>query len=147
MDTVHELEGMELAFQGRPFEETLDERIDLYQKLMLDDTKIDRFRLGAVEMYGDKTYQNILRDPRVTLNLFWTDEEHSRALSYQINCVAEVIPPGDPFYRYMRLMRRLFSRTIIDIRSSQDYICAYKFWVCEAKDKSLEAKPGFVPDQ
>ncbi len=146
-DTIDELEGAELAFQGRPFEETLDERIDLYQKIMLDDSKIDRFRFGAVEMYGDQTYQNILRDPRVTLNTFWTDEERFRANSFQINCVAEVVPPGDPFYRYMRLMRRLFSRTLIDIRHSSDYVCAYKFWVCESKDKSLDAKPGFVPDQ
>ena len=52
-ETIHELEGAELAFQGRPFEETIDERIELYQKMMIDDSKIDRFRFGAVEMYGD----------------------------------------------------------------------------------------------
>ncbi|MHA1134856.1 MAG: hypothetical protein ACTSSE_00050 [Candidatus Thorarchaeota archaeon] len=144
-DSVHELEGAELAFQGRPFEETIDERIELYQKMMLDDKKIDRFRFGAVEMYGDKTYQNILRDPRITLNMFWTQEKRPQAQSYQINCIAEVVPPGNPFFKYMRLMRRLFSKTLIDLRGTSDYVCAYKFWVCETKDKSLAEKADFVP--
>lgn len=144
-DTIHDLEGAELAFQGRPFEETIDERIELYQKMMIDDKKIDRFRFGSVEMYGDKTYQNILRDPRVTLNLFWIQDESPQARSYQINCIAEIVPPGDPFFKYMRLMRRLFSKTLIDLRGTSDYVCAYKFWVCETKDKSLTEKTGFVP--
>lgn len=144
-ESIHELEGAELSFQGRPFKDTQDERIELYQKIMLDDRKIDRFRFGAIEMYGDQTYQNILRDPRVTLNMFWTQEKMPQAISYQFNCVAEIVTPGNPFYRYMRLMRRLFSSTIIDLRDTPDYICAYKFWVCEAKDKSLAEKAGFVP--
>ena len=144
-DSIHELEGAELSFQGRPFEETINERIELYHKMMLDDKKIDRFRLGSVEMYGDKTYHNILRDPRVTLNMFWTQEKEPQAQSYQINCIAEVVPPGDPFFKYMRLMRRLFSKTLIDLRGKSDYVCAYKFWVCETKDKSLAEKTGFVP--
>jgi hypothetical protein len=144
-DSIHELEGAELAFQGRPFEETIDERIELYQKMMLDDKKIDRFRFGAVEMYGDRTYQNILRDPRITLNMFWTQDKRPQAQSYQINCIAEVVPPGDPFFKYMRLMRRLFSKTLIDLRGTSDYVCAYKLWICETKDKSLAAKTDFVP--
>ena len=144
-DSIHELEGAELAFQGRQFEETIDERIELYQKMMLDDSMIDRFRFGSVEMYGDRTYQNIIRDPRVTLNLFWTQEETPQAQSYQINCIAEIVPPGDPFFKYMRLMRRLFSKNLIDLRGTSDYVCAYKFWVCETKDKSLAEKTDFVP--
>ncbi len=145
VESIHELEGAELSFQGRPFEETIDERIELYHKMMLDDSKIDRFRFGAVEMYGDRTYQNILRDPRVTLNMFWVQEQEPQAQSYQINCIAEIVPPGDPFFKYMRLMRRLFSKTLIDLRGTTDYVCAYKFWVCENQDKSLAAKTGFVP--
>ena len=142
-DMILELEGAELSFQGRPFDETLEERIELYQKVMLDDKKIDRFRFGAVEMYGDVTYQNILRDPRVGLNFFWTQEAEPQSQSYQVNCIAEIVPPGDPFFRYMRLMRRLFSSKLLDLRGTVDYICAYKFWVCESKDKSLTEKAGY----
>ena len=144
-ETIHELEGAELAFQGRPFEETIEERIELYQRTLVDDSKIDRFRLGAAEMFGDQTYKNILRDPRVTVNVSWNKDEATNAISYQLNCVAEIVPPGDPFFRYMRLMRRLFSSRLISLRDTTDYICAYKLWICEATDKSLTEKAGFVP--
>ncbi len=145
MESIDELEGEMLAFQGRPFKETMDERIELYQKILLDDKRIDRFRFGAVEMFGDQTYQNIKSDPRITLNMFWTQDKHPEARSFQINCVAEIAPPGDPFFRYMRFMRQLFSSRLLNLRGSEEYICAYKFWVCESKDKSLEEKAGFVP--
>jgi hypothetical protein len=140
---ILELEGAELSFQGRDFTDTIDERIELYQNVMLDDQEIDRFRFGAVEMYGDQTYQNILRDPRVTLNFFWSQTEAPEAQSYQVNCVAEIVPPGDPFFRYMRLMRRLFSSKLLDLRGTEDYLCAYKFWVCESKEKSLMERTGY----
>lgn len=142
-DRILELEGAELSFQGRPFEETIEERVELYQDLMLDDKKIDRFRFGAVEMYGDVTYQNILRDPRVSLTFFWTQQAIPESQSYQVNCVAEIVPPGDPFFRYMRIMRRLFSRRLLDLRGTEDYVCAYKLWVCESKEKSLQEKAGY----
>jgi hypothetical protein len=142
-DRILELEGAELSFQGKPFNETIDERIELYQNLMLDDRKIDRFRLGAVEMYGDVTYQNILRDPRVSLNFFWTQATQPESQSYQMNCIAEIVPPGDTFFRYMRILRRLFSSRLLDLRGTEDYVCAYKFWVCEAKEKSLTEKAGY----
>lgn len=144
-DSIYELEGAYLALQGKPFRDTIDERIELYQNVFLDDKKIDRFRFGAVEMFGDQTYQNIRKDPRVSLCLFWTQETHPEALSYQINCVAEIVPPGNPFFRFMRIMRQLFSSRHLNLRETNEYICAYKFWVCESRDKSLEEKTGFVP--
>jgi hypothetical protein len=142
-EKILELEGAELSFQGRPFSETVDERIELYQDVMLDDKKIDRYRFGCAEMYGDVTYQNILRDPRVSLSFFWVQSDEPQNQSYQINCIAEVVPPGDPFFRYMRIMRRLFSSKLLDLRGTEDYICAYKFWVCETKEKSLTEKAGY----
>jgi hypothetical protein len=144
-ERILELEGAELSFQGRAFEDTIEERIELYQEIMLDDKQIDRFRFGAVEMYGDQTYQNIQRDPRVSLNFFWTQDVAPEARGFQVNCVAEIVPPGDPFFRYMRLMRRLFSSKLLDLRGTEDYICAYKFWVCESKDKSLTERTGYSP--
>lgn len=144
-ERILELEGAELSFQGRAFEDTIEERVDLYQEVMLDDKQIDRFRFGAVEMYGDQTYQNIQRDPRVSINFFWTQDLPPEAQGFQVNCVAEIVPPGDPFFRYMRLMRRLFSSKLLDLRGTEDYICAYKFWVCESKEKSLTERTGYSP--
>jgi hypothetical protein len=141
---IEEIEGEILSFQGRSFKETVDERIELYKRIYLDDTKIDRFRFGAAEMYGDTTYGNIRQDPRIVLNFQWHKPEENVYRGYQVNCIAEIVLPGDPFYRFMRSMRSLFVRRFIDLRASE-YPAAYKFHVCEAHDKSLSTRPGFVP--
>ena len=144
LERIDELESDLLSLQGLPFQETIAQRIELYQSLFLDDSKMDRFRFGAVEMYGDVTYTNILRDPRASLGFFWIQEQQPSAIGFQINCIVEVVPPGDPFFRYMRVMRQLFSSQLIDLRKDE-YVSAYKLWVSEYREKTLTSKPGFVP--
>ncbi len=145
-EVIEEIEGEVLSFQGRPFEETTEDRINLYKRIFLDDSKIDRLRFGAVEMYGDATYANIRRDPRASITFQWRDAVERTHYSYQANCVAEIVFPGDPFYRFMRILRPLFSSRFLDLRRSE-YVCAYKFYVCETKDKSLVSKLGFqIPE-
>ncbi|MHA2085008.1 MAG: hypothetical protein ACXAEB_10875 [Candidatus Thorarchaeota archaeon] len=144
LDQIDELESELLSLQGRPFQETITQRIELYQSLVLDDSKMDRFRFGAVEMFGDVTYTNIMRDPRASLGFFWVQDQQPTAVGFQINCIVEVVPPGNPFFRYMRVMRQLFSSQLIDLRKD-DYVGAYKLWVSEYREKTLMSKPGFVP--
>jgi hypothetical protein len=143
-ERITDIEGKILSFQGVPFEESVEDRIHFYRDLFVDDKKIDRFRIGAVEMYGDATYSNILKDPRVTLGFYWRSSDRPNAMSYQINAIAEVVSKEDPFYRYMRLMRGLFSHRFLDL-GRDEYVCAYKFWVSEAHEKSLTGKTGFTP--
>jgi hypothetical protein len=143
-ETVDEIEGQLLALQGRPFKQTVQERIDIYKRLYVDDKKVDRMRLGAVEMFQDVTYSNLQRDPRATLSFMWNRPGEAVAPGYQVNCLAEISRPRDPFYRFMRCLRSLFSSNFMDMRVP-DYACAYKFWVSEVKDKSLAPKLGFVP--
>ena len=141
-ELLDEIEGELLSFQGNPFEETIQDRVNLYKRLFVDDAEIDRMRLGAIEMYGDVTYSNIKKDPRVSLQFDWRPPFSGENMSFQLNCIAEIVKPGMPFYRYMRALRTLFSSRFIDLRQP-DYVAAYKFWVCEWRDKSLKAKPGF----
>ncbi len=140
---IEDLEGRMLSFAGVPFNDTIEERIELYRELFLDDKKIDRFRLGSIEMFGDATYSNLQRDPRANLTLFWYDTKENVVRSYQINVIAEIVHPGTSYYRYMRVLRTLFASRFLD--SNRDYyVAAYKFWVSDILDKSLVAKPGFV---
>ncbi|NWF97204.1 MAG: hypothetical protein HXY34_13790 [Candidatus Thorarchaeota archaeon] len=139
---IEELEGTLLGWQGRRFEDTLAERIDVYRDLFCDERRIDRFRLSAVEMFGTGTHQNIQRDPRVTLHFMWSSDPDIASNCYQLNCIAEIVPPGSPFYRYSRFMRSLFSSRFLHVDRA-DYICAYRLWVVEARDKSLAPRPGF----
>ena len=123
---------------------SINMRYNVNERSTLDDSKMDRFRFGAVEMFGDVTYTNILRDPRASLGFFWVQDQQPSAVGFQINCIVEVVPPGDPFFRYMRVMRQLFSSQLIDLRKD-DYVGAYKLWVSEYREKTLMSKPGFVP--
>jgi len=142
-DKIDDLEGQFLALQGRSFEDTADERVELYRSLHLDDSKLDLLRLGAVEMYGSASYANIKKDPRVSLCLFWPVPNEATQRGLQINCIAEIIPPGNPFYKYMRILLALFGVRYLDTGKAE-YPCAYKLWVSEIKDKSLADTEGFV---
>jgi hypothetical protein len=110
--------------------------------MFLDDEKIDRFMLGSMEMYGGITHRNLMRDPRVTLSFSWFRMKNPRNVGVQVNCIAEIIPPGDPFYRYMRLMLYLHGKRYLDLRQAT-YPCAYKLWISEVKEKSLTHRDGF----
>lgn len=142
-DRIDDLEGQFLAFQGRSFKDSIDERIELYRSLHLDDSKIDLLRLGAVEMYGSTSYANIQKDPRVSLSVSWPLPNETTQRGLQINCIAEIIPPGDPFYKYVRILSVLFGGRYLDT-GKIEYPCAYKLWVSEVKDKSLADTEGFV---
>ncbi len=142
---IEDLEGQVLALLGRPFEETTEERVKIYRSLYLHDSKIDRMRLGALELYGETTYANVRKDPRFTLSFIWFDDNKEitpRSHAIQLNCVAEIIPRGSMFFRFMRFLRLLFLSKFLDLKQSE-YLCAYKIHICEAREKSLCSKTGF----
>ncbi|MCK5151392.1 MAG: hypothetical protein KAQ65_06120 [Candidatus Thorarchaeota archaeon] len=143
-NSIEDIEGRLLAMQGLPFQETVNDRIELYRDIFLDDSKIDRFRIGVMEIYGDNTYRNIQRDPRVSMTMHWRDSATGISRSYQVNAIAEIFEPGTTFFRYMRVLRSLFSSRFVETRR-EGYVAAYKFWISESHDKSLESKTGFVP--
>ncbi len=143
-ESIDNLEGTMLAWQGVPIENTIDDRIDLYRRLLSDERQIDRFRLCAVEIYGTATYSCILRDPRVTLHFRWRGAGLSEGHSYQLNCIAQIIAPGEPLYRFAAFMHALFSNSMLTLNEHKDYVCAYYFWVIESHDKRLSERPGFT---
>lgn len=144
-DTLSDLEGRILSLQGRDFANTIEDRIQIYRELHSDDSKIDRMRLGAIEIYGANTYENILKDPRVSLGFSWyRPDETPKQMGLQVNCIAEIAIPGDPFYEYMEIMRTLFTSHYLNLGGKQ-YTCAYKLWVSEFKTKSLDDRSGFIP--
>ncbi|MCF2137836.1 MAG: hypothetical protein K9W43_11445 [Candidatus Thorarchaeota archaeon] len=138
---IDDIEGKLLSFQGRPFDDTIVERFEFFRDLHLDESSIDRNRLGAIEIYGDKTYLNLLREPRVSLVTKWSEPGDSPR-SRQVNCITEIVPRGTLFYRYMLAIRILFSRCYLDLLGRK-YACAYKFWICESLTKDLTDPEGF----
>ncbi len=143
-EQIDEIESIILSMQGIPFEKTVKDRLDFYRDLFLDESKLNRFRLGSVELYGENTYYNIREDPRVSLGVYWYDPKDKTYYAFQLNAIVEIVPPGTPFYRFMRILRQLFATKYIDLHRPE-YICAYKFWISEAKPKHLVSHTGFIP--
>lgn len=146
VDRIDEIEGDLLSLQGKPYSESEDKRREFYQNLFLDETQVDRFRLGAIEMYGSNTYTNIQNDPRVCLGFHWHDHEARVQRGIQVNAIAEIVPQDDPFFRYMSVLRQLFVYEFLELHQPE-YICAYKFWISEVREKHLDSQRGFIPDE
>jgi hypothetical protein len=143
MNRIDEIEGKILALQGLPWEESADARADIYKDLFRDDRSIDRFRLGALEMYGHATYWNIMKDSRVSINFTWRiPREIPLNISFQLDCIAEIVEQGDPFFRYMRMIHNLLLNTFPEL-GPEDYPCAYKLYVSNFREKSLKDPEGF----
>lgn len=141
-ERIDELEGLMLEVKTPPKVEDQRLRAEFYRDLFIDESKIDQFRLGAIELYGTTTYHNILYNPRVTLHFGWFKRDEPKNVGIQINCLAEIVRPKDPFYRYIRLLVYLYGWKYLELPESV-YPCAYKLWISEVKIKSLNYIRGF----
>lgn len=143
-NSIEEIEGRLLAVQGMPFQDTIRDRIDLYREIFLDDTKIDRFRLGVMEIYGDNTFRNIQRDPRVSMTMYWRDSESGDSKSYQVNAIAEIVEPGTPFFRYMRVLRSLARKESQFIQETHGYksYCKAEQYISRLSDTTHNRRTG-----
>jgi len=117
---------------GRPWEETLAERVAAVRALLDHPEDIDPRRLGFLEIFAGGSYRNLQRDPRVVLH--YTGEGPVYP-SFQINGRAEILDPDDPRYRYIALARRIFEGAPFHI-PQPGYAGAYLVWVEDVLDKT-----------
>ena len=118
--------------EGRPWEETLPERVAAVQALLEHPEDIDPHRLGFLEIFRGGTYRNLQQDPRVVLHYTGDGPDY---LSFQINGYAEILAPDDPRYRYIALARRIFEAAPFHLRQP-GYAAGYLVWVQEVLDKT-----------
>jgi hypothetical protein len=117
------------------WDNTLKERLNLLVEFYSDADKIDKTRMGSIEIYGKRTYQNILTDPRV--NLLFLDIQKG-SLSYMIEAVAEIYEPGTEYYRLERAFHDIFHKPSDDDRFPAVYI----FNVSRVYNKTPGARAG-----
>lgn len=118
--------------QGRPWADTLPERVAAVQALLDAPQDIDPRRLGFLEIFEGGTYANLQRDPRVILHYTGEGPHYP---SFQINARAEIAGPGDPRYRFLALSRRIFEGAPFHIPQT-NYAASYLVWVEEVLDKT-----------
>ncbi len=93
---------------------------------------IDWRRLGLLEIFEGSTYRNLSRNPMAAV--LWTGDSPI-FVSFQVNCVVEVITPEHPRYRFSWAMRRLFEYEPFHVVQTM-FPYSYTFWVYDWKEKT-----------
>ncbi len=130
------LEEYTLKFEGlikeglkNGWHRTMGKRLEALLEYYSGASKFDRTLLSSLELYAKRTYSNVLVDPRATLLYVGIGEGGTK--SYAVHCVAELVPPGDLFYRFAAAIHDLFH-----VPAKQQYPFAYRLWVSEVYDKA-----------
>lgn len=121
---------------GFDFKSSLKQRLDYAMLFFNNPTKIDPYHLGGLEIFESQSYNNILHNPCVSL-LFVGDS--STYKSYQLNCVAELIPENTIFYDFVRTIRSLFEEAQFHYQQPK-YPYAVRYNIVEVIEKSLKVR-------
>ena len=93
---------------------------------------IDWRRLALLEIFEGGTFRNLTRNPRAAV--LWTGDSPV-FMSFQVDCVVEVITPEHPRYRFAWAMRRLFEYEPFHVVQTL-FPYAYTLWVHDWKEKT-----------
>lgn len=100
---------------------------------------IDWRRLALLEIFEGTTFQNLSSNPMASV--LWTGNSPV-FVSYQVDCVVEIMTSDDPRYRFSWAMRRLFEYEPFHVVQTI-YPFSYCFWVYNFKDKTPKRRyPG-----
>jgi hypothetical protein len=121
---------------GSDFKSSLKQRIECAKLFFKNNTKLDPYRLGGLEIFEAQSYKNIMQNPCVSL-LFVGDSPTYK--SYQLNCIAEVTPQGTPFYDFVRTIRSVFEEAKFHYQQPA-YPFAIRYNVVEIIEKSLKVR-------
>lgn len=124
----------------RTASESLDNRVETALSLYSRAERIDPSLFGGIEIFRGQTCRNLLRDPRATLLFTGLGPQY---LSYQFNCLAEIVGPEDRRFQFLRGMRFLFETERFHIQQPQ-YPLGYLFDIMEVFEKT--PRPS-APDQ
>ncbi len=119
--------------------QTRDLRIRTAREFYNHPEHIDWCRLGLLEIFEGSTFKNLTENP--VASVLWTGNAPI-FVSFQVDCVVEIIPPEDPRYRFSWAMRRLFEYEPFHVVQTM-YPYSYCFWVIDYKDKTPKRRyPG-----
>jgi hypothetical protein len=93
---------------------------------------IDWRRLQLLEIFEGGTYRNLCRNPRAAV--LWTGNSPI-FMSFQVDCLVEVITPEHPRYRFAWAMRRLFEYEPFHVVQTI-FPYAYTLWVHDWNEKT-----------
>lgn len=119
--------------------DTRNLRIKTAREFYAHPEHIDWRRLGLLEIFEGSTFKNLSKNPFASV--LWTGNSPV-FVSFQVDCVVEIITPEDLRYRFSWAMRRLFEYEPFHVVQTM-YPYSYCFWVMNWKDKTPKRRyPG-----
>jgi hypothetical protein len=112
--------------------ETRSLRVGTAREFYRHPEHIDWRRLGLLEIFEGSTLRNLAENPLASV--LWTGNAPV-FVSFQVDCVVEIMTPEDRRYRFAWAMRRLFEYEPFHVVQTM-YPFAYCFWVYDYKDKT-----------
>lgn len=125
--------------RGRPWQESLKERIAAVSSFYFDRSKIDYRALSSLEIFEKTTFRNLMRTPLAALHYTGNAPDY---ISFQVNAAVEVIGPEDPRHEFVKLARVMFEYDSFHI-AQHEFPYAYVFWISSIHDKT----PFRVPEK
>jgi hypothetical protein len=113
-------------------DETRALRISTAREFYAHPEHIDWRRLGLLEIFEGTTFHNLARHP--VASVLWTGDSPV-FMSFQADCVVEIMTPEDLRYRFSWAMRRLFEYEPFHVVQTM-FPFAYVFWVYDWHDKT-----------
>jgi hypothetical protein len=135
-ELTDQIQGVLQECDPSDFAGSIRKRIEGAMFLYGSPEKIHRSMLGGLEIFGMKSFQNIKNNPCISLFFVGSGPQY---LSYQINCIAEIIPSTDRFYTFMISMRQLFEQASFHYQQPT-YPYAVRYHVVEVLEKSLKVR-------
>lgn len=120
------------ALPPHAVDETRELRVRTAREFYTHPEHIDWRRLGLLEIFEGETYRNLMRRPFATV--LWTGQSPV-FVSFQVDCVVEIIATDHPRYRFSWAMRRLFEYEPFHVVQTM-FPYAYTFWVTGWHDKT-----------
>ncbi len=119
--------------------DTRDLRIRTARAFYSNPDHVDWRRLGLLEIFEGSTFKNLAANPAASV--LWTGNSPV-FVSFQADCVVEIMTPDDPRYRFAWAMRRLFEYEPFHVVQTM-YPYSYCFWIVGYKDKTPKRRyPG-----
>ena len=121
-----------LALPPHAVDETRALRVATARELYAHPEHIDWRRLGLLEIFEGTTLRNLIERPLASV--LWTGDSPV-FISFQVDCVVEIITPEHPRYRFSWVMRRLFEYEPFHVVQTM-FPYSYTFWVYDWHDKT-----------
>ncbi|HEX9729915.1 MAG TPA: hypothetical protein VGA37_15570 [Gemmatimonadales bacterium] len=113
-------------------DETRSLRVGAAREFYAHPEHVDWRRLGLLEIFEGETFHNLSHRPLASV--LWTGNSPV-FLSFQVDCVVEIITQDHPRYRFSWAMRRLFEYEPFHVVQTI-FPYAYTFWVYDWHDKT-----------